>query len=254
MAARSIAVFAEGSDYTDIRGRRPLAELWTELCVKLVPAPPQLSIFGMTKAQIVALGETGKVAGSREALDIFIERMYQRHAFDVAIVAFDRIPQNQHIPYGCLRSEVNFILRHFIERKHLSPVWTHAAEQLLQHYRNNPQSPRGPGRPPRVDLDVLYMDPMFEGLLVADESVVLEAVGLERRPKDWPSFDSVNLRPDSTILQRAVKFASKEVRRTLRGDMKTHKHDWALQIIRSAAPTSRLFQHPIAQRLQTLLT
>lgn len=30
MAARSIAVFAEGADYTDIRGRRPLAELWTE--------------------------------------------------------------------------------------------------------------------------------------------------------------------------------------------------------------------------------
>lgn len=253
MRRRNIAIFAEGSEYTDLRGRKPLTELWNELCSRLTSVPPNIQTFGITKAQIVALAETGKVPGSREALDVFIERMYQRHAFDIVIVAFDRIPQNQHIPHGCMRNEVNFVLDHFVRRKLLSHVWVDAAQELLFHYEHNRGRSRGPGRPPRVDLDILYMDPMFEALLVADESTVVQALGLKRRPKDWPKFDSANQHPDSNILAHAVKFADDGVRRIIRGDMKTHKHDWALQIIRAAAPTSRVFEHPIAQRLRTLL-
>jgi hypothetical protein len=254
MSPRSIGLFVEGSEYTDLRGRKPLTELWNELCARVTIAPPMVYTFGITKAQIVALNETQKTPGSREALDIFIERMYQKHAFDVAIIAFDSIPRNQHIPHGCMRSEVNFILEHFVRRKHLSADWLGAARQLLQYYAQYPQCPRGPGRPPRVELDVVYMDPMFEALLMADDAAVLRAVGHTRRPKDWPKFDTMNQRPDSNILAHAVKFATDDVRRIIRGDMKTHKHDWALQIVRAAKADSKLFQHPIASRLRTLLT
>jgi hypothetical protein len=253
MAPRNIALFVEGSDYTDLRGRKPLTELWTELCSRLAVAPPALHIFGITKAQIVALNETQKTPGSREALDIFIERMDQKYAFDVVIVAFDSVPRNQHIPHGCMRSEVNFVLDHFIRRRRLSDQWIESARSLLDYYANHPRLPRGPGRPPRVNLDILYMDPMFEALLVADETSVLRAVGRERRPKDWPKFDFTNQRPDSNVLAHAVKFATPDVRRIIRGDMKSHKHDWALQIVRGADASANIFQHPIARRLHTLL-
>lgn len=253
MSPHSVGLFVEGSDYTDVRGRKPLTELWEELCSRLTNSRPVLHTFGITKAQIVALNETQKTPGSREALDIFIERMYQKHAFDVVIVAFDSIPRNQHIPHGCMRSEVNFVLQHFVHRNQLSAEWITSARFLLEYYDKFPQCPRGSGRPPRGNLDILYMDPMFEALLVADESSVLRAVGLDRRPKDWPKFDFTNQRPDSNILAHAVKFATPEVRRIIRGDMKSHKHDWALQIVRGANAGATIFEHPIARRLHTLL-
>ena len=253
MSQRSVAIFTEGDTYTDLWGRVPLVELWKELCSKLTPTPPSLHVFGINKAQILALDETQRTPGSREALDVFVERMYQRHAFDIAILAFDGIPENQLRPGGCMRKEVNFILEHFVHRKQLSEIWVRSAEQLLEQYEQHPGCSRGIGRPPRVDLDILYMAPMFEGMLVSDESTVLHALGLKRRPKGWPKFDDKNLYPDTQILAHAVKFASKEVRRIICGDMKSHKHDWALQMIRCASSGAKLFSHPIAQRLRVLL-
>ncbi|HRI69764.1 MAG TPA: hypothetical protein PK156_36295 [Polyangium sp.] len=253
MRPRNVAIFTEGSDYTDLRGRKPLIELWRELCNRLYPTSATFHIYGISKAQIVALGEPPKTPGSREALDVFIERMYQKYAFDVIIVAFDRIPKNQLVPFECMRAEINFILERFVARKYLAPELLDSGQALLEHYANNPGCSRDAGRPPRGMIDVLYMDPMFEALLVMDESAVMRALGLKRRPKDWPKFDPSNLHPDSNILAHAVKFASEDIRRLIRGDMKSHKHDWALQIIRSADTDARIFQHPIAQRLRTLL-
>lgn len=260
--APSFGIFAEGATYTDPRqrGREPFGELWRELCGKLCAPPvPTLHVFGISKAQIVALkDDVGVTRPDREPLDLMIQRMHDRHAFDIAVIAFDRIPQNQHVPADCLRHEVSFILDRMLKRALLPQMFLEEAERLLTYYRMHRKTPRGPGRPPRGCLDLVYMDPMFEALFVGDEPTVLHALapdGLPRRKrKDWPVFDPNARYPDRDILGKAVELAAEEVRARVRGDIKSNKHGWALYILRQALDDAELFRHPIAERLRVVLT
>ena len=256
---RSFGIFAEGSTYTDLRGRKPFEELWSELCGRVsAPPVPTIHVFGISKAQIVALkDDVGEKKPDREPLDLLIRRMHERHGFDIAVVAFDRIPQNQHVPSDCLRQEVSFVLERMKERALLPEVFREEAERLLNYYRLHRKTPRGPGRPPRGCLDIIYMDPMFEGLFACDELTVRQALIPSGLPKSkrslWPAFDMNARYPDRDILGRAVPLAEAEVRAQVRGDMKSNKHGWALYILRKALDDAALLRHPIADRLRTIL-
>lgn len=252
--AKSFGIFAEGATYTDIRGRDPFSDLWRELCGKLGAPALAVHVFGISKAQIVALkDDVGATKPAREPLDLLIRRMHDLHGFDVAVIAFDRIPLNQHVPHDCMRGEVNFVLDRLCARALLPPAFLEEAGQLLRRHRRPPQVLRGPGRPPRGCLDVIYMDPMFEALFAGDEATVLHALGHKHRPKDWPAFDEHARYPDRDVLGKAVALATQEVRGIVRGDIKSNKHGWALWILRHAEDGAGIFGHAIAERLRVIL-
>lgn len=255
-APPSFGIFAEGAPVTDPRSRRDtFRDLWQELCARCGrTTPDRIHVFGISKAQIVSLkDDVGTKRPDREPLDLLIQRMHARHGFDVAIIAFDRIPRNQYVPHDCMRSEVDFVLGRLHKRKLLPVPMLKAAGRLLKHYEQQPRKPRGAGHPPRECLNVVYMDPMFEGLLVADERTVLRALGHKTRPKDWPRFNQNERQPVENILRHAVELAEPAVRRRIHGNMKTNRHGWASQIVRTAQPDAPLFQHEIALRLRTVL-
>ncbi|MFS8065786.1 MAG: hypothetical protein ACMG6S_05370 [Byssovorax sp.] len=259
MAARraaplSFGIFAEGATSTDLRGRDTFVDLWKTLCGRLKSPLPEIHVFGISKAQIVALrDDVGAQKPDREPLDLLLQRMHARHGFNVAVVAFDRIPQNQHIPGDCMRREVNFILERFRARALVPDPFRDEATRLLDYYRMHPEEPRGPGRPPRGCLDVVYMDPMFEALFLADETAVLRSFGHKRRPKDWPSFDPHLHNPDHHVLGPAVDCASPVIRAKVRGNFVTNKHGWAKWILAQAADDAGFFGHAIAERLRIVL-
>lgn len=251
-AVGTFGIFAEGSHTSDLRGRDPFSDLWHELCAKTAgTAPSRVQIYGFSKGQITLLGKP--LDASLEPLDIFINRMHARDGFDNAVIAFDRKPPNELIPGGCLRHEVNFILERFAARPHLPAPFRAEVDRLLAHYRDMPRQPRGPGRPPRGPLDFLYMNPMFEALLVSDEATIRRALGVVRRPKGWPSFDHRSSEPGRAVLQPAIQFAARSVRRKVRGDMESNKHGWALHFVREMKVNDTMYTHPIIDRLKTLL-
>lgn len=254
-----LGIFAEGSDPTD-PSRDRFRELWAEqLCGRLGVLPEKVRIYPFFKLQIELLGDPvgvqqRSVGSTREPLDLLIRRSHERDGFWTAVIAFDRTPPNKSLKEPCLRTEVDFVLQGIVKRGLLSGLPFHdEAERLLEHYRLNRGVPRGPGRPPRGCLDLLYMDPEFEGLFVGDETTVLHALGHDRRPKDWPTFDPDALYPARDVLGKAVRLAARDVKAKVRGNMETNKHGWAGWILKHAADDARLFQHPIVDRLRTIL-
>lgn len=249
-------IFAEGSDPTD-PAHDHFRTLWRDdLCARLGAAAERIRIYPFFKLQIELLGDPvgvqTSVGSTREPLDLLIRRSYERDRFRTAVIAFDRTPPNKALKTPCLRTEVNFILKGIVNRRLLEDLPFHQeAERLLEHYRIHPRTPRGPGRPPRGCLDLLYMDPEFEGLF--DEPTVLRALGLTRRPRGWPTFDRRAQYPARDILSKAVELASKDVKGRVRGSMDTNKHGWAGWILRQAEAEARLFRHPIVERLRTIL-
>lgn len=247
----AFGLFAEGSTFTD--PNRPKFEaLWRELSARC-GCEDEVRVYGFDKRQIVLLAEPPGLRLVAEPLDVLISRMHDRDRFENVVIAFDRIPANQLLPHSCLRKEVDFVLEAFGRRALLPEPFRSEAAVLRDYYRAHPGQPRGPGRPPRGPLDVVYMDPMFEGLLVHDETTVRRALGhAKRTPKDWPKFNPRSLHPDQQILAPAVLCATPEVGRKVGGTFKTNKHGWALQVVLSADPEARLWEHPIAERLKTL--
>lgn len=246
-------LFVEGATPTNLVGTVALRQLWEELA-RLSNASGSVVVHGFDKSQIVSLKEDPRVRlVAPSPLDIFIDQRYRDTPFDVLVVAFDALPPNQLLNHSCMRSEVDFVLRRMVERKHLPRPFAPEAERLLKHYDSRPQQPRGRGRPPRGAFDVIYMEPVFESLLIADEAAVRRALGHARTPKDWPTFSRRVKRPDRTVLPRAVSLAAPDARTRVGGTFDTNKHGWALAIVREAARGNRFAAHPIARRLRDVL-
>jgi hypothetical protein len=250
-APPSFGLFAEGSSYTD-RNRKPFEELWA-LLADHFGFDATLRIYGFDKSQILGMAPPRDVKPSRERLDVFVERMFQRDKFEHAIIAFDRIPSNEYLGDPCLRTEVNFLLKGLGASETLNRRFREEARRLLNLYEKFPQTPRGPGRPPRGSLDIIYMEPMFEGIFLVDEQSVLRGLGIQRVPKGWPKFAKHSHHPDIHILANAIRFAEPGVRNRVRGDLKSNKAGWALQIAKQAAADAALWKHEILQRLSLLL-
>jgi hypothetical protein len=249
-------VFAEGSRAA--RGELPKFEmLWLELSKRCGGDQDAIRVYDFHKGQIEALKyEPGKQPKGQgvEPLDVLIARMHGDEHFENAVIAFDRWPPNKALPSkpDCLRKEVNFILQAMKRRAILPTFFLNAAGALLEWYETAPRQPRTAGRPPFGPLEFLYMDPMFEGLLACDEPTVLRALGLERRPKDWPRFKTHSRKPDEEILRPAIEAAAARRKESL-PDFRTDKHGWALRIIRAATADAKLWKHPIIKRLEKLL-
>lgn len=194
---------------------------------------------------------------TRLSLDALIGIEHDKKPFDILVVAFDSQPANQNLlPNSCLRTEVNFVLRAFAGSKVLPTTFARESAALIEHYKKDPKHPRGPGRPPRIRVDALYMDPMFEALVLSDMAAWRGVFGLKSSPKDWPSIKRSDRHLDQLMAKlievgKAVKGA--KVPPYLHGDAKANKHAFALEAIRNAGSSSPLWRHAIAVRLAELL-
>lgn len=262
---RVVGLFVEGSRATDPL-RDDFAALWKLLCEHWGHRDVDLEIVGISKGSIIELrdlapGETAtsivkqatQKSGGSEALDVAIQRLHAKRPLDRVIIAFDRWPLNQAMPIEdqellCqMRPEVAFVLDKLAKSKELDDRFKRAASNLLERYRSREMlSPRSGSLGP---VEVLFMDPMFEALLVYDEPTVRKALNVsDRAPRDWPKFKTTERALDKAVLEPAV-------RSTVRGraSYMGAKARWGHAIVRAAAPNARLWAHPFALRLCRLL-
>lgn len=261
-----IGLFVEGSRITDPH-RDWFNKLW-QMLAGHCGHPIELKVFGIDKGRIVALrppdlpdrgGATALIrqrgfASSAEALDVYIARMVERESLDRVVIAFDAHPPNQALTgeersRRCpMRSEVAFLLEALSRSRLLPAPLREAARELHARYRSDERlSPRdGPLGP----LEIIFMDPMFEALFVADERTVLEALGFDvrkkGRPKDWPKFKTRERDLDKFVLDKAVRCKEKASGRYLAA-----KAWWGYLIVKQATDSAdaALWKHEIATRL-----
>lgn len=247
-----LALFVEGPPHFDLSGRIHLEKLWNRLCVLSRVTSP-LQVIGFSKAQLRKMAHRPEIKDSgTQPLDRLVAQHYDRQMFDRAIIAFDALPDNQEVvPKGCRHEEIDFVLRHFEVSPQLPKYIRAAATRLRAHYATDPaqRKVRDPG-----PLEILYMWPNFEGLLVCDEPTVKRALVGHNQPipSKWPTFTPMIRNPDQSVLPQAVECASKAARNMVRGTFKTNKHAWAEYIIRHVRPNSRILGHPITLRLATI--
>lgn len=247
-----LALFVEGPPHFDLSGRVHLKNLWNRLC-GLSGVTGSLQVVGFSKSQLRKMAHRPEIRDSgTQPLDRLVAQHYDREVFDRAIVAFDALPDNQEVvPKGCRHNEIDFVLEHFEASPQLPHQIRAAATRLRAHYATDPsrRTMRDPG-----PLEILYMWPNFEGLLVSDEPTVKRAlIGHNRpTPTKWPTFTATIRNPDQSVLPQAVACASKAARDIVRGTFKINKRGWAEYIIRYAQPNSRILKHPITRRLASV--
>ncbi|MHB8421095.1 MAG: hypothetical protein ACYDCL_23750 [Myxococcales bacterium] len=258
-----VGLFAEGSRLTDPL-RDDFSRLWRALaahCERSI----ELKVFGIQKEQIVRLHRTKpgatelskrsrtRATGAADPLDVLIERTRRRERLDRVIIAFDRKPPNQYLTeaearIAChMRPEVSFVLRFLGESTVLDEAFRQSAATLLERYQASGEiQPRE-----RSDgaVEILFMDPEFEHLLVSDEQTVRAGLAVQSRPKDWPSF---KLKHRNERLKLVLDRAVDSVKGTQGGYSKA-KSRWGRIFVEAATGDAALWDHPIASRLCRLL-
>jgi hypothetical protein len=197
-----VALFVEGTGTLTPRGRNDLLELWRYQCSRVSAFPPdQLDVYGFNKQQIVIMdpAHAAMPGAGKIPLDVAIEQRFRAKPFQALIVAFDAYPANQAIelvpgePCPCLRVEKDFVLQRFAASSILPARFRASASSLLTHYQANRSRSRAPTRPPLGDVELIYMEPMFEALLLQDKQALHRVFGLKKTPKAWPAL--VSARP-----------------------------------------------------------
>ncbi len=258
-----VALYVEGCVVAELRRESPLERLWKALAARTCAAP-DVEVFGISKGHIENLKHAPRSIGPQTKLlptnVIPIDQLiHDRHIvkpLENVAIAFDCKPAIT-VPdlAGAGRcAEVEWLLRRLIARKVLPEPFLGAAKQLQRWYEKHPTAPRAAGRPPRLPLEVLFMDPCFDALFAADPVTVRTGTGHAQYPKDWPTFDPHALKPEHTFLNGATKLATREARKGIRGHYLEARHEWGHRFVTNAGPKARLLAHPIAMRLSTLLT
>ena len=259
LASCRVGLFVEGTSELTPDRRADLAELWRYLCDRLGATSNRqvLGVHGFTKQQLVLMASPAAVTvAPRIPLDALVARQHDETPFDRIVVAFDALPANQEVldlPGGsCLASERDFLLKKFSESAVLDRRFKASAGSLLRHYRSHRGQPRVRTRPPLGDVEVIYMAPMFEALVMTDAAAIRKVFGLERVPRNWPKIPFRGPRPDFAFA-KIVDDHRGDGPTYLRQPYKERKHAWAQEVMRKAGPESPLLAHVIARRLAELV-
>jgi len=251
------ALFVEGTLELTQGRRSDLKELWTYLAARVGGEIAPLEVHGFTKQQLVLLDpKTSITVAGKIPLDVHIHLKHAASAFRRLVIAFDALPANQAVlDFGrpsCLASERDFLLSGLARSEVLAPRFKQAAGALLAHYKGNRARPRTRTRPPLGDVEVIYMDPSFEALLMTDAAAIRRLFSLERAPNAWPKMPFRGTHPEFELakLIDAHRLAGPP---HLHQRFRERKHAWAQEIVRHASATSPLFRHDIAVRLGFLL-
>ncbi len=259
----TVGLFVEGSRGTDPL-RDDFCAMWQLLgahCKHNV----ELHIVGITKGNIVELSDLPKrdaatqlvkgltqASGGKDPLDVIIQRCHSKTPLDRVVVAFDLWKPNQTLPVAdrktrCpMRPEVAFVLRKLASSERLDPKFKRAAEELLTRYDD-----RGELKPRTAmgSVEVIFMDPMFEALFVADEMTVRRALKVEdKKPRDWPKFKTHVREIDKAVIDPAIQSVVGWKHPYLNA-----KARWGHAIVKAALPGAAIWKHAIAQRLCKLL-
>lgn len=256
-----VALFVEGVNRETPRGRDDLQELWRFLCGNVSAFPSErIDVYGFTKQQIVMMDPArADMRGMAiSPLDVFIAITFEKQAFDRLVIAFDAHPANQAISLvagqatPCLQKEKDFVLSRLAASQQLPEPFRDAAARLLAHYEGNRAAPRARAWPPIGKVELVYMNPTFEAMLLQDARALRDVFGLRKTPADWPALPYAGDRPD-TDLQGIVDQHCHAGPKHLRLRYKAAKHAWAQEILRSAVDTSEIWEHAIVQRLTKVL-
>lgn len=256
-----VAIYAEGAAVARAWTESPLEQLWKTLAARVCKAT-QVEVIGISKGHIEHLkfdppsaGEKKKLATNVIGIDQLVRDRHSVNPLENVIIAFDCKPAitAPDLAGKGRCAEIEWLLRRMIHRRVLPEPFLGAAVALQTMYAENPTTPRGSGRPPRLALEVLFMDPCFEALFASDETTVRTATGHSRYPKDWPKFDSRAQAPERTFLDKATKLATGKAHAGIPGSYLAARNEWGYRFLTSAGENARLLRHPIAARLGTLL-
>ena len=190
-------------------------------------------------------------------LDLRIRHEFDAQPFEVLLVAFDAHPKNQKLgptpSSPCRHEELSFVLDRFSESSHLPARFRDAAVTLRARRRSVPIPARGGGRAIRGPLDLLYMDPEFEALLVSDDNAVRRVFSFDSRPKDWPRLPPAAANRPKVVLSRLIDRHRDRGPPHCRTTFNSNPHAWALEIVRAARRSHRFWRHPITARLRLIL-
>lgn len=269
MTALRVALFVEGSVVRPVRGAAPLEEIWRECLGQALSLRKLDLIVPINKKHLVAMDPTQpRMSGGGEALDQLMVRVMKREPFDAAVVAWDLVPAWNPQETFCRWDETVNLYRFLAGSSSLPPVWKDQAARRYANYRER-SIPGERGGPPRLEEGMVLpvcMEPMFEALLIQDESAVRRALGIRKIPQGWPRrgwVDSKERHPDTQVLGPAIRSLFRirpkpAVLRKIHGDMMTHKNEWGELLLREMLSDERaqatILAHPIAVRLKELLS
>ncbi len=264
-----VALFVEGSESPPPpRGLRALERIWNEDLPQALEIDYFEQVFPISKKHLVAMDpEKPQMSGSSEGLDQLMVRKLSTHPFDAAVVAWDLIPAwNPEEDSYCRWEETLRFYELLSLSDSLAEPWKSQAFHRHQELSNRPV-PKARKRPPQIQehsILALCMVPMFEELLVLDESAAKRALGIASRrlPSTWPSNWGAgkSKHPDDLLLHavNTIRSLSPPLRvvKQVRGDMRNNKDGWGEFLLRKMLEDEQvsdvILQHPIAARLKEL--
>jgi hypothetical protein len=264
-----VALFVEGSSTRPARGSPSLEVIWRECLGKALSLLRFDPIVPINKKHLVAMDpRQPRMSGGGETLDQLMVRVMKREPFDAAVVAWDLVPAWNPRDIYCRWDETVNLYRFLADSGSLPKVWKAQAARRYAELRERSTPGDRSGPPPLEHGMVLpvCMEPMFEALLIQDESAVRRALGIKKIPRGWPGrgwADPKERHPDTKILGPAIRSLfgirpKPAVLRRIHGDMITHKNEWGELLLREMLADDRaqatILAHPIAVRLKELLS
>lgn len=265
MALR-VALFVEGSLGIPNRSLiEPCRELWCRTIVPCLGLPAPDEVVPISKSQIAGLrandpkmqaGKRPAISGAKEPLDQLLKRWFTRRPFDLAVVAWDLVPEFNHLAATCRWEETLELYRLLSLSTCLPEGWREVAgERYLELVTRSAAAARV-GLPALVPGMVLAvcMEPMFEELL-ADEPALRRALGLAGvRCPDWPSRWDAR-RVDKELIGGAIAAAQRAgIKLPVRGGFQENKDAWASflfsALMTDPAARERLLEHALVRRLR----
>ncbi len=270
MPGLKVALFVEGSTAPLPKHKQePLAGIWNNCFAEALGLHRFDPIVPISKTHLVAMDpDNPPMSGAGEALDVLIARMLRLRSFDVAVVAWDLVPAWNPEGSFCRWEETLKLYRFLAGSKVLPEDWKEQASRRHQEMSRR----RAPGdrRQPLVPLPGMVlpvcMEPMFESVLVQDESAARRAFGIQgRNVPDWPGQgwgDLRERRPDENILAPAIRAISRvrpklQAHRLIGGDLKTKKNEWGEYLLKRMLSDEharpKVLDHPLSKRLAELV-
>jgi hypothetical protein len=260
-----IVVFVEGSgdSVPSKRENGALARIWCELLPHALGLRTPARIVPISKGHITAMTLKGAPQFRKIGLDHLIAQQLQLAPFDAAVVVWDLLPPWDPKAAVCRWEETLALYRGLAASEVLPQRWRRRAHERLAglQARPRPNVRVGPHAAAKEEVAAVCMEPMFEAVL-QHEPGIFRALGLKRRPGNWPADWKGNNRPDRMLLAPAVRAAQASKKRAsivdkIGGDMTTRKNEWGAYFLETllADETTRAWIEalPLARRLREVM-
>ena len=268
MPGLRVALFVEGSTAPPTaRGRAALEQIWNHHLGQALGLQPFAPIVPISKTHLVAMDpRRPPMSGAGERLDQLMVRVLMTRPFDAAVVAWDLVPAWNPQDKFCRWNETVDLYRFLAESDCLPALWSEKARRRFEELSRR-LSPGSRSGPPTLEPGIvlpLCMEPMFEALLVQDETAVRHALGVTGQEiPGWPrqGWGPQERHPDIQVLAPAIRALQRlrprpKVLKIVRGDMRTNKDGWGEYLLRQMLENERarplILSHALSRRLSEM--